>query len=42
MIAIIIILILLAVNHVLQLYFQHDVVAIDICIGTGYLMYLFL
>lgn len=42
MTAIIIILILLAINHVLQLYFQHDVVAIDVCIGIGYLMYLFL
>ena len=42
MTAIIIILILLAINHVLQLYLQHDVVAIDVCIGIGYLMYLFL
>lgn len=42
MTAIIIILILLALNHVLQLYFQHDVVAIDVCIGIAYLMYLFL
>ena len=42
MMAIIITLILLAINHVLELYFQHDVIAIDVCIGIGYLMYLFL
>lgn len=42
MTAIIITLIILALNHVLQLYFHHDVIAIDVCIGIGYLMYLFL
>ena len=42
MMAIIITLISLAINHVLQLYIQHDVIAIDICIGIGYLMYIFL
>lgn len=42
MIGIIITLLILAINHVLQIYFQHDVIAIDACIGIGYLMYLFL
>lgn len=42
MIGIIITLLILATNHVLQIYFQHDAIAIDICIGIGYLMYLFL
>ena len=42
MVGIIIVLVILALNHVLQIYFQHDAIAIDICIGIGYLMYLFL
>ena len=37
-----IVLILLALNHSLQLYLQHNTVANDAAIGIGYLMYLFL
>lgn len=39
---IIVLLALLAMNHILELYIQHDAVAIDACIAIGYLMYLFL
>lgn len=34
--------IMVAINHILELYFQHDTIAIDVCILIGYFMYLFL
>ena len=42
MTAIIITLILLALNHVLEIYFQHDSFAIDLCIGLGFILYMFI
>ena len=33
---------LLMANHILESKIGHDAVVIDICIGIGYLMYLFL
>lgn len=42
MIALIITLILLLLNHSLKTYLRHDAIAIDICIGIGYILYMFL
>lgn len=42
MIAMILTLIIVAINHILELYFQHDTIAIDVCISIGYFIYLFL
>lgn len=42
MVTIIVTLIIVAINHILELYFQHDTIAIDVCILIGYFMYLFL
>lgn len=42
MIALIIALIIVFLNHVLQEYIGHDSFVIDIYIGIGYLLYMFL
>lgn len=42
MVAIIIALVLILLNHSLKIYFKYDAMIVDICIGIGYLMYLLL
>lgn len=42
MIALIIVLVLILLNHSLKTYLGHDATAIDVCIGIGYILYMFL
>ena len=42
MIALIIALLIIFLNHVLQEYIGHDSIVVDICVGIGYLLYMFL
>ena len=42
MIALIIALVIIFLNHVLQEFIGHDAVVIDVCVGMGYILYMFL
>lgn len=42
MIALIIALVIIFLNHVLQEFIGHDAIVIDFCVGIGYILYMFL
>ena len=42
MIALIIALVIIFLNHIFQEFIGHDAIVIDICVGIGYILYMFL